>query len=256
MDGTTDNRPESPTTTNLQRPPDGGWTDSAAAWIEVIDRGETNRELLLDAVMLEQGGDVRGLRTLDLGCGEGRFSRMLAERGARTFAIDPIEQLIITAAQRHAGGAYVRASGERLPFAAGSFHLVVSYLSLIDIPDFRGAIAESVRVLRPGGALLVVNLNFVTASEGWARDEAGNRLYHRVDRYAEERPIVLEIGGIHIVNWHRPLDAYMSAFLGAGLILRSFLEPVPKDGSLRDDPRFEDWYRVPLFNVMRWEKQG
>jgi hypothetical protein len=46
----------------------------------------------------------------------------------------------------------------------------------------------------------------------------------------------------------------MEAYLQAGLTLRAFREPVPEDQSLRDDPRFEDWYRVPLFNVMLWEK--
>jgi hypothetical protein len=40
----------------------------------------------------------------------------------------------------------------------------------------------------------------------------------------------------------------------AGFTLRHYLGPAPEDASLRDDPRFEDWYRVPLFNVMLWEK--
>jgi hypothetical protein len=50
------------------------------------------------------------------------------------------------------------------------------------------------------------------------------------------------------------MGAYMQAFLSAGLVLREFLEPVPPDDSLRADPRYEDWYRVPLCWVMRWER--
>lgn len=46
----------------------------------------------------------------------------------------------------------------------------------------------------------------------------------------------------------------MTALLEAGLQLRAFEEPVPEDDSLRDNPQFEDWYRVPLFNVMLWQK--
>jgi hypothetical protein len=110
-------------------------------------------------------------------------------------------------------------------------------------------------VLAPGGTLVVANTSFVTASEGWQRDDAGRRLYHRIDRYAEERSQVYEWVGMRIVNRHRPLSHYMQAYLGAGLILRDFLEPVPSDESLRADDWFEDWFRVPQFTVMRWGKR-
>ena len=66
--------------------------------------------------------------------------------------------------------------------------------------------------------------------------------------------MILEWSGMRIRNWHRPLSAYLDAYLGAGLMLRRFLEPVPEDLSLRDDPRFEDWFRVPNFDVMLWQK--
>ena len=233
---------------------DGGWEASARRWVELIDAGEPHRELLLDPVVLELCGELGGLRVLDLGCGEGRFSRLVSRRGACSIGVDPTSLLIAVAGERHPDGRYVRAAAEALPFAAQTFDLVVSYVSMIDIPGFRSAIGESVRVLRPGGRLLVANLGFVTASLGWQRDEDGNRLFHRVDRYAEESSAVLEWSGLRLRNWHRPLSAYMQTYLGAGLVLKSFLEPVPDDISLRDDPRFEDWFRVPLFNVMLWEK--
>jgi SAM-dependent methyltransferase len=166
----------------------------------------------------------------------------------------------------------VRASAEVLPFAAASFDLVVSYVTLVDIVDYRAAIAECARVLRPDGHLVAANLGFVTASSGWLRDDEGRRLYHRVDRYLDEfaqvfdwqpaqlapDPKQVEDASlrIRITNWHRPLSAYMSAYLGAGLELRAFLEPMPEDQSLRDDDFFEDWFRVPLFNVMKWEKRS
>ena len=63
-----------------------------------------------------------------------------------------------------------------------------------------------------------------------------------------------EWSGMRIVNWHRPLSHYMQAFLSAGLTLRDFREPVPADDSLREEDYFEDWFRVPLFTVMRWER--
>ncbi|HEX5139428.1 MAG TPA: methyltransferase domain-containing protein, partial [Dehalococcoidia bacterium] len=96
---------------------DGGWTASAEAWIALAPEHAT-RTLLLDPVMLAEAGDVSGTRILDLGCGEGRFSRLLAERGAVTVGIDPIRRLIEEARSRaKPAEQYAIASGEELPFA-------------------------------------------------------------------------------------------------------------------------------------------
>jgi 2-polyprenyl-3-methyl-5-hydroxy-6-metoxy-1,4-benzoquinol methylase len=232
-----------------------GWEASARAWIENVDRGEPAREVLLDPVMLELSGDVAGQRVLDDGCGEGRFARKLAAAGAEVVALDFTRPLARAAYERRVPGQLtIRGTAERLPLGSASVDLVVSYLVLVDVPDYRAAIREATRVLRPGGRLVVANTSFMSVAAGWVRDAEGKRLHYPMDHYLEERPIELKWAGIEILNWHRPLGAYMKAFLGAGLVLRDFLEPMPADDSLRDDPYYEDWYRLPNFVVMRWEK--
>lgn len=236
---------------------DNGWMAAAPTWVEGMgDEGDAARAVVLDAVMLTLAGDVAAKRVLDLGCGEGRFCRMLAARGAATVGLDLVRDMVIAARERDSGsGLYVQGSGDKLPFGEAAFDLVVSYLTLIDITDFRSAIVESARVLKPGGHLLLANLSaFITASDGWERDPSGRRLYKRVDRYLDEHGVILEGNGMRFLNWHRPLEAYMEAFLNAGLVLQRFLEPVPADEVLRDDPRFEGDFRVPDFVVMLWEK--
>lgn len=232
---------------------DGGWTDSAQAWIALAPNHDT-RMLLLDPALLRELGDVTGLRVLDRGCGEGRFSRILAARGATMVGLDPVQALLSHA--RDTGGeheAYVRGSGDKLPFADQSFDVVVTYLSLIDIPDFRNAIRESARVLKPEGRLLVANIANVAAGEHVVDDD-GHFLRYGLSDYLAERPMTLEWAGLRIRNWHRPLSGDMEAFLGAGLILRRYLEPVPEDASLAGKPRYESWFKVPTFDVMVWEK--
>ena len=211
--------------------------------------------MLLDADMLEECGNVEGQLVLDIGAGEGRFSRMLAQRGARTIALDLFWPMVQTARTRAVGNcAVVRSPATALPIASSTVDTVVSYIVWVDVPDFRTAIAEAARVLRPGGHLVAANLGFITASPRWERSPDGRRLFRPIDQYVDERPITLNWRGHKVVNWHRPLSAYMHAYLAANLILRRFLEPVPPDDTLRQNPRFEDWYRIPEFTVMRWQK--
>lgn len=231
-----------------------GWDESAAAWIaDMGERGDYGREFVLDGPMMErvQG---RGFRTaLDVGCGEGRFCRMMQGCGLQTVGVDPTEALIREARRRDPEGDYRIGRAEALDFADGSFDLVVSYVTLVDIPDLRSAIAEIARVLRPGGALLIASLtSFSTAGplEGWTPDREGN-LHFPIDRYLEERADWVSWRGIRIRNWHRPLGTYMSLLLESGLELRHFAEPMPRGG----DPAKADRYRrVPYFLIMEWQK--
>jgi SAM-dependent methyltransferase len=231
-----------------------GWDESAGAWIASMgERGDWSREHVLDPAMLGRLEGRQFERALDVGCGEGRFCRMLKARAIPAVGIDPTEQLLEEARRRDPGGDYRLARAEELPFAEASFDLVVSYLTLIDIPDFRAAIREMARVLKPNGTLLIANLNsFITSSpQGWTKDGNGRRLHYPVDRYLDEFASWLEWSGIRIENWHRPLGAYIGALLDSGLRLRFFDEPLPVSG---DAARQETYRRAPWFLVMEWQR--
>ena len=235
---------------------DNGWERSARAWIaDMGERGDFGRRYVLDPVMVPRALARSPGNALDVGCGEGRFCRLLRPHGVDVVGVDPTRALIAAARDRDGSGAYLEAAAERLPFLHEAFDLVISYLSLIDILDFQSAISEMARVLRPGGTLLIANLNaFNTACAdgGWIKDRAGRRLHYPIDNYLEERSMWIEYRGIRIVNYHRPLSAYLSALLGAGLVLTYFDEPAP----IAETPasRASAYSRVPWFVVMEWLK--
>ncbi|CAN5621557.1 class I SAM-dependent methyltransferase [soil metagenome] len=232
------------------------WVRSSSAWIEAIEKGERNRVYLLDAPMLKREGSVEGHRVLDVECGEGRFCRMLSDRGAVTIGLDPTPPLLAQARKLHPDGTYVEGKAEALPFGDGEFDLAVSYLTLIDIADFRAAIFEMARVLRRDGRLIVANLqSFATTRPfAWYRNERGEKLHVAVEEYFTERATRAEWGGISILYWHRTLEAYMAAFLEAGFVLRAFEEPRPTLEAVNLYPELKDEHLVPLFYVMEWER--
>lgn len=234
-----------------------GWNESAEAWTASQgEEGDFGRRFVLDGPMKARVAALGPVRALDVGCGEGRFCRILQGMGIPTIGVDPTVALIDTARRRDPAGDYRVGRVEALEFADATFDLVVSYLTMIDFPDLRAAVAEMTRVLKPGGRLLIANLTSLnTAGLGDERlgshYDARGRYSYAVDGYLDERSQWVEWGGIRIVNWHRPLETYMSLLLDQGLILTHFAEPAPTGG---DPAKVDRYRRAPWFHVMEWRK--
>src|SRR5713226_6187082 len=78
-----------------------GWAEAAAAWIaDMGEQGDYSRACVLDRPMLERIHGRRFAIALDVGCGEGRFCRMLQAAGILTVGIDPTEELLRQARRR------------------------------------------------------------------------------------------------------------------------------------------------------------
>ncbi|MDQ4126507.1 MAG: class I SAM-dependent methyltransferase, partial [Actinomycetota bacterium] len=132
------------------------WDENAEAWTELVRAGYDHyRDGLNTPAFLAMLPEVDGLRGLDVGCGEGHNTRMVARRGARMVGIDISANFV-----RHARGAeenhrlgirYEVASAVGLPFDGASFDFVTAFMSLMDIPETERVLAEAFRVLRPGG---------------------------------------------------------------------------------------------------------
>ena len=105
------------------------------------------------AMIRRWAGLAEGDRVLVDGCGLGAYAARLLHTGAQVYAFD-IEPQRAMAAHRRVPNTHV-AAAEAIPYAEGTFDLVLSHEVIEHVADDRAAIAEMVRVLRRGGRAII-----------------------------------------------------------------------------------------------------
>lgn len=119
-------------------------------------------EAIEQRLILDLIGTLKGARVLDAGCGDGALVCAAASRGAAVTGVDP-DPAMLAAARARAERAGVKATFadgrvEQLPFADASFDVVAAVTVLCFAADAAAAVREMVRVLRPGGCLVLGEL--------------------------------------------------------------------------------------------------
>jgi ubiquinone/menaquinone biosynthesis C-methylase UbiE len=107
---------------------------------------------------------LRPARALDLGCGAGHAAFALARGGVASLIACDVSEPMLAVVEREAqarGHSAIetrRAAAEQLPFDASAFDLIVTRFSAHHWPSVPAAVGEVMRVLRPGGTLVVIDV--------------------------------------------------------------------------------------------------
>lgn len=189
--------------------------------------------------------------TLEVGCGEGRIVRALRAGGYDVQGVDVSETLVQAAIRADPRGRYTVADAAQLPFDDDAFHLVVAFMSLQDIDDFQGAIAEVARILRPDGHFCFAILHPLRTA-GAFRPTGSTEAFAIDGSYFERREFMVadEVDGVRVEMYseHRPLEAYTLALEKAGFLIEALREPRPFEDAVRPAGSgiSEKWRRIPL----------
>lgn len=116
----------------------------------------------IDQYVRERGGQIAALvdakdRVLDVGCGEGLITHLIADRGAQTTGCDYCQEAVEAAARRYPGIEFVYSNATSLRFPEDSFtKVVLSEVAEHLLPvQFARTVHEAYRVLQPGGTLIL-----------------------------------------------------------------------------------------------------
>jgi len=97
---------------------------------------------------------------VDVGGGTGGVSAPLHPDARQVIVVEPSSALVRRGHRRHDGLDFVRAAGQRLPLGDRSVDAILLIEVLHHVPDDGALLAEAARVLRPGGRLLIEEVEF------------------------------------------------------------------------------------------------
>jgi SAM-dependent methyltransferase len=226
------------------------WEDEAGNWIRWArtaghDAYWSYRRPFFETILPPPGN-----RTVEVGCGEGRVTRDLRDRGHRTVALDLSPTLLAHAREADPGGSYLLADASALPLAAACCDLVVAYNSLMDIDAMEAAVAEASRILVGGGRFCVC-ITHPMANTGRFDGPAPDAPFVATGTYFGRRRFeaVETRAGLTMTfrGWSYALEDYSRAFERAGFLIECIREPVPDTPT----PPLQRWLRVPMFLHLR-----
>ena len=195
--------------------------------------------------------DIDGARILDAGCGSGWYGEQLLKRGAFVDGVDASASMVEFARQRLLDSS--ESAAERLtlqvadlesglPFEDGRFDGIVSPLVLHYLRDWRPALREMKRVLKPEGWLL-----FST------HHPAADAALFSTQNYAAVEHVVDHWDWVGTVEFYRrPLTEVVASVIESGFSLDQLVEPMPTEEFRDRDP--EGYARLmnqPAFLVIR-----
>ena len=223
------------------------WRAAAGSWIEWARKPGHDAFWAYRDALAEFVGTGGG-SALEVGCGEGRVSRLLKSRAWHVVGTDPVAELVTAARDAESAHAYAVCAAHAMPFRDGSFDLVIAYNVLMDIEDVTAALVEIRRVMRPTGTL-IMSIVHPIADLGRFATEAADAPFIITEPYFERRQFCASEArdGLEMpfMGWAQPLQAYMSALEKAGLAIVSLKEPQP--GSGLQTAQMAQWSRLPLF---------
>jgi ubiquinone/menaquinone biosynthesis C-methylase UbiE len=247
------------------------WDNAVEAWSDFVRSGKDYyRDGMNNPAMFEMLGNIRAKKTLDLGCGEGYNSRIMARKGAKVTGVDFSKKMIQAAIEledkERLGIEYLVADACNLHMLKSKiFDVVACFMALHDIENYQATIREAFRILKRRGRFVFAMPHpcFETRIRDgkvygeWAfkkQTERGipeNVLYYKVDRYFDNHRFIVPwkmkrlTQQFETTSFHRTLSDYAQALNQAGFVISRFTEPRPTKRGMKKHPLMKLNLRIP-----------
>ena len=240
------------------------WDAGADAWEEFVESGaDYYRHAVHGPALLDACEPLAGLDVLDLGCGQGFFSRELARRGAKVVGIDLSVELLTFALMHETdeplGIQYhlIDAARTAVVLGEGQFQLVTACMALQDMADPRSVLRGAFSMVADRGRMVfsIPHPGTDTPFREWEYDEAGNKGALKIDHYFDSGQATYPWRMRRLkYHWETPcwcytLSEWTEMIDEAGFLIRRLHEPRPTEDQVRQNPHLDDARRLPSFLI-------
>ena len=241
------------------------WEEAAS----IYKTPHIRKEYIRKPAFMHELGDIHGKRMLDIGCGDGYYSRLMAEAGADVVGVDFSQEFINLAKKQEQkqpqGIHYFHgdiASMDFLP--AGEVDGAVADFVFVTIPTqekYVQAIKEVSRVLKQDGTVLIskghpAKFNRPDKSKDYSLS------YDKEPSYFDSltpQHVKMNIEGepVEWTNYHRSLEDFLNPWLENGFVITRVIEPKPTEEALKKFPeQLEGTDKLPYYVVFELKKTG
>jgi len=232
----------------------------AKVWHEHIQKGDILRTKIMNKVMDEAVGDLKGKIVLEAGCGDGFYiSNLLKKNPKKIIGID-ISKWLLEYAKKSIKSQkvefYQMDLRKKLNFKDDFFDVVVSYNVLQEIKDISTPLKEMTRVLKPRGKMVISVVHplyhlFVLGKETSGKDPLEN-----LKRYPKMEPIhSMAIEGFEdFVVYRRPISAYINEIVKNPLKIIQMREVLVEKKVAKINKKYRRKIGLPVFLFFELEK--
>lgn len=192
-------------------------TDGYDGWATTYDGEDNGCFPMRDDVLLPMLDDLKPGRALDAACGTGAVTQQLVDRGHETVGVDISEIMLSRARQAVPRAQFMIGDLTAIPLPNGEVDHVVCSLALAHLRDLRPFFAETARVMRPGGHLLLLDTR---------GHFTGSTQYPLIKKSSDG-----QVGSI--AGYHHGLGDYLRAALPHGFIVRACEEKYRENDTVK-----------------------
>jgi ubiquinone/menaquinone biosynthesis C-methylase UbiE len=247
------------------------WNEASKSWADFVRSGKDYyRDEMNNPAAFRMIGNVKGKHVLDLSCGEGYNTRILARMGAKIVGVDFSQKMIELARQKekeekHGISYYVSDAADLREFESESFDIVTCLMALMDIERYEETISEVARVLKNNGRFVFsithpcfeygVMTNGEPIAE-WRYEEGAEEKEKKASHLEVKNyfgTVTCEVSWdmeriakpFRTSSFHRTLSDYFQALYKNGLLVSRLDEPKPTRRGALKYPSLRKHNRIP-----------